>query len=81
MDRANHAALRDMAPKPHTHKLRMALSFAGYPDLAEVVDPYYGSSDDFKSTVELLEKIIEGILLELNATRSPDSCSSGTFEE
>ena len=66
MDQANHAALREIAPDEHAHKVRLFLDDLHDKSAREVPDPYYGGDDGFEQVLDLIEDGTRALLSRLN---------------
>jgi protein-tyrosine phosphatase len=62
MDRRNHAALAQLAPRGREGRLYMFLDFAPGLGLTEVPDPYYGAGDGFETVLDMIEAASQGLL-------------------
>ena len=62
MDRANLAALQDIAPPRARPKIGMLLDYGERHRGKEVPDPYGGSEADYDATLELIEDGCRGLL-------------------
>lgn len=68
MDRRNHAALAQVAPRGREGRLHMFLAFAPHLGLTEVPDPYYGAGDGFETVLDMIEAASRGLLDHIRAT-------------
>ena len=55
MDSSNHENLLRLAPKEHSHKVRLFLDHLPDREAREVPDPYYGGGDGFEAVLDLIE--------------------------
>ena len=62
MDRSNLAALRDLCPEQHSHKLGLLLDYASGMVGQEVPDPYYGNALGFERVLDLCEMGATGLV-------------------
>ena len=62
MDKQNMKLLARLCPREQKHKLKLFMEFARGATVREVPDPYYGSSRDFESVLDLLEDASAGLL-------------------
>ena len=65
MDRANLAALQQLAPVPRRARAQLFLEYAGHEALLEVPDPYYGGDEGFDRVLDLAEAGSRGLLARL----------------
>lgn len=68
MDRRNHAALAQMAPKGREGRLHLFLAFAPELGLTEVPDPYYGDGNGFETVLDMIEAASQGLLDHIRET-------------
>ena len=69
MDRQNMAALRDLCPADHAHKLRLFLDFAPGFEGQDMPDPYFGDAAGFERVLDLCEAGARGLVDALRAGR------------
>ncbi len=62
MDRLQLAAMRMMAPGPHTERLQMLLKYVPVPGLREIRDPFGGTTQDYERALDLIERGCTGLL-------------------
>jgi protein-tyrosine phosphatase len=65
MDHVNLRAARRACPEDGAGKLDLFLRFAGFPEIEEVPDPYYGGVGDFQRVIELAEAGAQGLIARL----------------
>lgn len=68
MDRENLAELRQRVPEQHRNKVRLFLEFAGYAQVDEVPDPYYGGASGFELVLDLVEEAATRLLGRIQTT-------------
>lgn len=68
MDRRNHAALSQLAPRGRENRLHLFLAFAPHLTLTEVPDPYYGGNDGFETVLDMIEAASSGLLDHIRKT-------------
>lgn len=66
MDHANLAALREIVPNEHSHKIELFLDSVPDGPQREVPDPYYGGDDGFEQVLDLVEDGSRTLLARLN---------------
>lgn len=64
MDRGHQRWLERLAPPAQRHKVRLFMTYAGVPGLAEVPDPYYGGPEGFETVLDLIERAARALLEE-----------------
>lgn len=64
-DTLNLAALSARCPKPHRHKLKLAMTYAPAYERDAVPDPYYGGAQGFETVLDYAEAIGEGLIKQL----------------
>ena len=69
MDRQNLAALRDLCPDEHAHKLQLFLDFAPGFEGQDMPDPYYGDAAGFDRVLDLCEAGARGLVEALRSGR------------
>lgn len=70
MDRANLSDLQAMADPESHERLRLFMSFAGGPAMAdEVPDPYYGGPNGFELVLDMVEAAGRGLIETLRRDR------------
>ncbi|EHD6028422.1 low molecular weight phosphotyrosine protein phosphatase [Vibrio parahaemolyticus] len=63
-DKANLAALLDICPAEHRHKVSLFLSHSNS-SYDEIPDPYYGGDDGFELVLDLIEEASVAVLQKL----------------
>ena len=71
MDRLNREILRERSPAQFVGRIRLFTEFAGYRDIQDVPDPYYGGPLGFERVLDLVEEAAEGLLREVMAPGQP----------
>jgi protein-tyrosine phosphatase len=67
MDRQNLEALQARCPAAHAGRLHLLMAFAGRPDVDEVPDPYYGTTQSFELALDLIEEACAALLAHVRA--------------
>lgn len=62
MDGDNLSALRRLSPEGRRARMKLATAYAGPGAPEDVADPYYGGTDGFERTLDLLERVSDGLL-------------------
>ena len=70
MDDANLETLHEMAPGDATARLTRLLDFVDDDGPRSVPDPFYGGRDGFEQVVGLIERGVEGLLVDLQRRHS-----------
>ncbi len=68
MDSDNYSLLEAICPTEHQKKLELFLDYAGYLDVREVPDPYYGGDNGFEQVLDLVEAASVGLLKHIKQT-------------
>lgn len=76
MDRANLAALQQLAPRDSTARIELMLALSRHPTHVEVPDPYYGQTADFDLVVDLVEAASRDLLQQIGDGRLGPSLAS-----
>ena len=69
MDRVNLSALGRYRSRAQTLEPALFLTHAGFDDLAEVPDPYYGTRRDFEHVLDLAQRGSERLIERIMASR------------
>jgi protein-tyrosine phosphatase len=65
MDETNLRQLSRRCPPEHAHKLQLLMTFGADAAVREIPDPYYGGTEGFERTLDLVEQGVQGLLRHL----------------
>lgn len=68
LDRGHLRELKAIAPKNAKAQIELLLSYAGHSE-SDVPDPYYGSSKDFETVLDLVEAASDMLITKLQGAR------------
>lgn len=75
MDSSHLEKINSMAPDEFKGSAALLMDYANEPEMSEVPDPYYGSTNDFRVALDLIEQgcigLLEHIVAKLPTNTSP----------